>query len=182
MKYFKYLKYIFNFACTKLYQQHVALISTSEPRVKVDIYVKFRKVFSFELTFVYLIATRMLKVLEKYFAIWREGHNGWKNMAQWKIMSPITASVSLSLAQLAIILSTLKISPTTSIPSLSRTFLPSLSLSPLLQLFLPSADRYETPRTKRVLLNRAFLISLHPLAFSIHLQIPSPLPPHRLAA
>lgn len=38
-----------------------------------------------------------VEVLEKYFAIWREGHNGWKNTAQWKIMSPITASGSLSL-------------------------------------------------------------------------------------
>lgn len=53
-------------------------ILNSEPRVKTDIYkyFKFLKVFSYELTFVYLIATRMLKVLEKYFAIWREGHNG----------------------------------------------------------------------------------------------------------
>lgn len=126
------MKYIFNFACAKVYQQHVALISTSEPRVKANIYFKFLKVFSYELTFVYLIATRMLKVLEKYFAIWREGHNGWKNMAQWKIMSPITASVSLSLAQLAIILSTLKISPTISIPTIS--LLPS---STPLFLFLP---------------------------------------------
>lgn len=42
----------------------------------------------------------MLKALEKYFAIWREGYNGWKNMAQWKIMSPIIASGSLSPASL----------------------------------------------------------------------------------
>lgn len=34
-----------------------------------------------------------------------------------------------------------------------------------------------TPSTKRVLLNRVFLISLHPLAFSIHLQISSAAPP-----
>lgn len=47
-------------------------------------------------------------------------------MAQWKIMSPIIASVSLRLAQLAIILSTLKISPTISIPAISLlpSFLP----------------------------------------------------------
>jgi len=44
--------------------------------------------------------------------------------------------------------------------SISISLLPfSIFLSILLQLFLPSPDRYDA--AKRVLLNRAFLISLH---------------------
>lgn len=64
----------------------------------------------------------------------------------------------------------------TSLFRLSRFFLLSFLFLLLSSSTISPRPTDMTPRTKRVLLNRAFLISLHPLAFSIHLQIPSPLP------
>lgn len=100
-----------------------------------------------------------------------------------KIMSPIIASGSLSLWHITRPRNPFntKNSPTILIPASPI----SLLLPLLLQLFLPSADRddaaYGRGRGRGFFLIELFFFPCTlPRAFSIHLQIPSLLPPSRL--